>query len=254
MWGHWDRCAKLSPCWSIAQRGRLEEDKRGGVHLTPRRGSIWAAPRALGWGCERTRAGSAVGPGWAPSRWSRGSIVGRQLAARLLLGKAKRAGAPEPPGNGNRSVGASPVASPWASLCLLSLGGGRALAAAEQWHCLWVPFPGCLHRVLSLCHGRRGRSRGCRAGLPPAGLGVGRDWLSHHVGVVWVLLAPRVPLRPHLRAPLLWFSSWGGSGTLASPAPGGVAAAPGGGWCWQEQGQGPSRGPSCCPFSSGQRL
>lgn len=33
-----------------------------------------------------------------------------------------------------------------------------------------------------------------------------------------------------------------------------MAAAPGGGWCWQEQGQGPSRGPSCCPFSSGQRL
>lgn len=211
MWGHWGRRAKLSLCWSIAQRGQLEEDKQGGVHLTPREGSIWAAPRALGWGCEPTRAGSAVGPGWAPSRWSRGSITGRQLAAHLLLGR--------------QSV---PV--------LLSLQvTGTGLWGLHRWHLPGLPCASCPWEVaerfqpqsggtasgshcLAACTGccccATGEGAGAgdaEPGCPQLGLVLGRTGCrqSHHVGVVWVLLAPDAPLRPHLRAPLLWFKQPG---------------------------------------------
>lgn len=70
-------------------------DKTGQTHPA-REGFALCAPGAGGAGCEPTRAGSAVGPGSAPSRWSRGSVTGETLAAVSARGKATCAAARQP--------------------------------------------------------------------------------------------------------------------------------------------------------------
>ena len=62
--------------------------RRAGPVL-PGRVFLCAAPRAGGAGCELTHAGSAVGPGSAPSRWSRGSVTGETARCRVCSGKGK---------------------------------------------------------------------------------------------------------------------------------------------------------------------
>lgn len=57
--------------------------------VLPGRVFLCASPQAGGAGCELTHAGSAVGPGSAPSRWSCRSVAGETAHCRVCSGKGK---------------------------------------------------------------------------------------------------------------------------------------------------------------------